>query len=59
MSIMMTAADNQAEQDLQSTDYVATSEELRAIDAAMASIDTGQVATDAEIRAALAKFRSA
>jgi predicted transcriptional regulator len=59
MSIMMTAADNQAEQDLQSTDYVATSKELRAIDAAMASIDTGQVATDAEIRAALAKFRSA
>jgi hypothetical protein len=59
MSIMMTAADNQTEHGLRSTDYVATLEELRAIDAAMASIDTGQVATDAEIRAALAKFRSA
>jgi hypothetical protein len=30
-----------------------------AVDAAMASIDRGEVATDAEIKAAFAKFRSA
>jgi hypothetical protein len=40
-------------------DYVATREELLAIDAAMASIDAGEAATDAEIKAAFAKFHSA
>ena len=36
--------------------YLATREELQIIDAAMASIDAGEVATDAEIKAAFAKF---
>jgi hypothetical protein len=39
-------------------DYIATREELRTIDAAIASIDRGEVATDAEIKAAFAKFRT-
>jgi predicted transcriptional regulator len=37
--------------------YLATREELRVIDAAMAAIDAGEVATDAEIKAVFAKFR--
>jgi hypothetical protein len=41
------------------SEYVATPEELRVIDAAMASIDAGEAATAAEIRAAFARFRSA
>jgi hypothetical protein len=50
---------NQIESELQSGDYFATQEELQVIDAAMASIDRGEVATDTEIKAAFAKFRSA
>jgi hypothetical protein len=42
---------------LQGQDYQATQEELRIIDAAMASIDAGETATDAEIKTAFAKFR--
>jgi hypothetical protein len=42
---------------LQTRDYLATQEELRIVDEAMASIDGGKVATDAEIKAAFAKFR--
>jgi hypothetical protein len=38
--------------------YVATEEELRVIDEAIASLDAGEVATEAEIETALAKFRS-
>jgi hypothetical protein len=38
--------------------YVATGEELRAIDEAIASLDAGEVATETEIKAAFAKFRS-
>jgi hypothetical protein len=41
----------------QSQNYLATQEELRIIDAAIASIDDGKVATNAEIKAAFAKFR--
>jgi len=38
-------------------EYHATADELRAIDAAIASIDRGEIATESEIRAAFAKFR--
>jgi len=48
---------NQIESELLADDYVATRDELRIIDAAMASIDTGESATDAEVAAAFAKFR--
>ncbi|GKQ51777.1 hypothetical protein [Bradyrhizobium sp. Ce-3] len=48
---------NQIESELQAQDYVATRDELRIIDAAMASIDAGELATDEEIAAAFAKFR--
>ena len=37
--------------------YVATREELQIIDAAMASIDAGEVASEGEAEAAFAKFR--
>ena len=50
---------NQIESELQAKDYQATQEELRIIDSAMASIDAGESATDAEIKAVFAKFRSA
>jgi hypothetical protein len=55
----LVAVANQIESELQSRDYFATQEELQIIDAAMASIDGGEVATEAEIKAAFAKFRSA
>lgn len=55
----LVAVANQIEDELQGRDYLATREELQIIDAAMASIDGGEVATDAEIKAAFAKFRSA
>ena len=41
----------------QSQDYVASDEELQILDAAMAAIDRGEIATDAEVEAAFAKFR--
>ena len=50
---------NQIESELQGKDYQATQEELRIIDSAMASIDAGESATNAEITAVFAKFRSA
>jgi hypothetical protein len=53
----LVALANQIESELQGQDYLATREELQVIDAAMASIDGGEVATDAEIKAAFAKFR--
>jgi hypothetical protein len=49
---------NQIESELQGRDYLATQEELQIIDAAMTSIDSGEVASEAEIKAAFAKFRS-
>jgi hypothetical protein len=55
----LVAVANQIESELQGRDYLATHEELQIIDAAMASIDGGKVATEAEIKAAFAKFRSA
>ena len=54
----LVAVANQIEIELQG-DYLATRDELRVIDAAMASIDGGEAATDIEIEAAFAKFRSA
>jgi hypothetical protein len=39
--------------------YHASPEELRAIDEANAELDRGEVASDAEVRAAYAKFRGA
>lgn len=53
----LVAVANQIESELQGRDYVATREELQIIDAAMTSIDGGEVATEVEIKAALAKFR--
>jgi predicted transcriptional regulator len=38
-------------------EYRATVDELAAIDAALASIDRGEVATEREVRAIFAKFR--
>ena len=54
----LVAVANQIESELQG-DYVATREELKAIDAAIASIDAGQAATEPEVQAAFAKFRRA
>ena len=55
----LVAVANQIESELRAESYLASREELRIIDAAMASIDGGEVATDEEIKAAFAKFRSA
>lgn len=55
----LVAAAKQIESELQGQSYLATQEELRIIDAAMASIDAGEAATDAEIRTAFAGFRPA
>ncbi len=55
----LVAVATQIESELRGQDYLATQAELRIIDAAMASIDVGESATDAEIRTAFAKFRSA
>jgi hypothetical protein len=55
----LVAVANQIESELHGRDYLATQEELRIIDAAMTAIDGGEVATDAEIKAAFAKFRPA
>jgi hypothetical protein len=55
----LVAVANQIENELRSTDYLATREELRIIDAAIASIDAGEAATDIQIEAAFAKFGSA
>jgi len=44
---------------LRSGEYRATEDELRAIDEAIAELDRGEAASEAEVRAAYAKFRSA
>ncbi len=49
---------SQIESELHGSEYIATQEELRIIDAAIASIDDGQVASDQEVEAAFAKFRA-
>jgi hypothetical protein len=53
----LVAVANQIETELQG-DYVASREELEAIDAAIASLDAGEFASSKEIQAAFAKFRS-
>ena len=40
-------------------EYHASIEELRAIDEAIAELDRGEVASDEQVRAVYAKFRSA
>jgi hypothetical protein len=50
---------DQIENELRGQDYSATQDELRVIDAAMASIDAGETATEVEIKAAFAQFRRA
>ena len=39
--------------------YRATADELQAIDEAIAELDRGEVASEADVRAAFAKFRGA
>ena len=53
------AVANQIENELQRRSYFVSQEELRIIDAAITSVDVGEAATDAEIRTAFSKFRSA
>jgi predicted transcriptional regulator len=54
----LVAVANQIESELLGGEYVATREELQTIDAAMAAIDAGEVASDREVEAAFAKFRA-
>jgi glutathione S-transferase len=53
----LAAVANEIESELRGQDYFATHEELQVIDAAMAAIDRGEIATKAEVEAAFAKFR--
>ena len=55
----LAAIADQIENELQGGDYTATRQELQTIDAALASIDADETASDAEIEAAFAKFGSA
>ena len=52
----LVAVANEIENELQSQDYVATREELQVIDAAIAAIEAGQVASEADVGAAFHKF---
>jgi hypothetical protein len=54
----MSPDDNRRDDPKQNGEYIATEEELLAIDAAIASIDAGEAATESEVEAAFAKFRS-
>ena len=47
------------DEELRGGEYEATREELRAIDEAIAEIEQGDVATEAQVKAAFAKFRMA
>jgi hypothetical protein len=49
--------DPKTESELQRDEYLATRDELQIIDAAMASVDAGEIASDAEIKAVFARFR--
>ncbi|TQF28276.1 hypothetical protein [Bradyrhizobium sp. UNPA324] len=53
----LVAIASEIENELLGGEYLATQEELRSIDAALASIDRGEVATDAEVAEAFAKFQ--
>ena len=52
------AVANEIETEFQCAEYDATPDELRVIDAAVASLDAGDAASDVEVEAAFAKFRS-
>jgi uncharacterized protein YecE (DUF72 family) len=52
----LVAVANEIESELQAQDYHATREELRIIDAAMAAIDAGETASDAETKTVFQKF---
>jgi hypothetical protein len=54
----LVAVANQIDSELQGHQYLATQQELNIIDAAMASIDAGEAATDVEIENLFAKFRA-
>ena len=51
------AVAKEIESELQAGEYVASADELQAIDEAIASLDAGEFATDAEVAAAFAKFQ--
>jgi len=53
----LVAIASEIENELLGGEYLATQEELRSIDMALASIDRGEVATDAEVAEAFAKFQ--
>ena len=53
----LVAVANEIETELRTGEYVATPDELQAIDEAIASLDAGEFATDAEIAAVRARFR--
>jgi hypothetical protein len=53
----LVAIASEIENELLGGEYLATQEELQSIDAALVSIDRGEVATDAEVAEAFAKFR--
>ena len=53
----LVAVANEIETELQTGEYVASPDELQAIDEAIASLDAGEFATDAEVAAAFAKFQ--
>ena len=55
----LVAVADQIERKLHGEDYFASREELRMIDAAMAALDGGEIASETEIKAAFAQFRSA
>jgi hypothetical protein len=54
----LVAIANQIESELHAGDYLATRQELQTIDAALASIDAGEAASDTEVEGAFAKFGS-
>jgi hypothetical protein len=59
LPVMTKDVSNQTENELQGGAFIATAEELLAVDTAIAAIDAGEIATDAEVKAAFAKFRPA
>ena len=53
----LVAVASQIESELRDNEYKATRDELQVIDAAMASLDAGEFASDSEVATAFAKFR--
>jgi hypothetical protein len=50
------AVADQIESELKGGDYVASREELELIDSAIAAVDRGEIASEAEVEAAFASF---